>query len=95
MPFGFFYVFVGLHSDNPGPVCPDSGTWIEGDHTVADRANLEEQATLEWFSRLLLTQSAREISVAAREHPSDLSFHLYIHLCTTRILYNFLVLLGP
>jgi len=24
----FFYVLVGLNSDNPGPACPDSGAWI-------------------------------------------------------------------
>ena len=47
MPFGFFYVLVGLHSGNPGPVCPDSRMWIEGDQTVADQAHLEEQATLQ------------------------------------------------
>ena len=40
------YVLVELHSDNTGPVCLDSGTWIEGDHTVADQAYLEEQAAL-------------------------------------------------
>ena len=49
MPFGFFYVLIELHSDNPELVCLDSGTWIEGDHIVADQAYLEEQAALQFI----------------------------------------------
>ena len=38
----FFYILIVLHSDNPGPVCFDSGMWIEEDPTIADQAYFEE-----------------------------------------------------
>jgi len=43
MSSGFFYVLVGLHSDNSGPACPDSEAWIKEDPTVAYQAYLEKR----------------------------------------------------
>ena len=42
----FFYILVGLHSDNPELVCPDSRPWTEDDPTLTDQIYLDEQAAL-------------------------------------------------
>ena len=47
MPLGILYVLVGLHSDKPGPVCPDLGAWSEEDPSLADQAYLKEQAAFQ------------------------------------------------
>ena len=43
----FFYVLVGLHSDNPGSVYPDIGARSEEDPSAEDQTYLEEQASLQ------------------------------------------------